>query len=98
MNLYDLEDRINFSVFPGHQGGPHNHTIGALAVALKQAKSPEFIEYQRTVLENSQAFSKAFKALGYDLVTDGTDTHLILLDLRSKVYCHIKLIITFKGN
>lgn len=44
---YDLEDRINFSVFPGHQGGPHNHTISALAVALKQAQSPEFVEYQK---------------------------------------------------
>ena len=48
--MFDLEDRINFSVFPGHQGGPHNHTISALAVALKQAQSPEFIEYQKVYL------------------------------------------------
>jgi glycine hydroxymethyltransferase len=43
---YDLEDKINFSVFPGLQGGPHNHTIAALATALKQAKTPEYIAYQ----------------------------------------------------
>ena len=45
--MYELEDKINFSVFPGLQGGPHNHTIAGLAVALKQAASPEFAEYQR---------------------------------------------------
>ena len=46
---YDIEEKINFSVFPGLQGGPHNHTITALATALKQAKSPDFIEYQKQV-------------------------------------------------
>jgi len=82
--LYDLENPINQSVFPGHQGGPHNHTITALAVALKQAKSPIFKEYQTQVLKNSQAFARAFQSLGYNLVSGGTDTHLLLLDLRSK--------------
>ena len=48
--MYDLEQPINASVFPGHQGGPHNHTITALATALKQASSPEFLEYQKQVL------------------------------------------------
>ena len=47
--MYDLEQPINASVFPGHQGGPHNHTITALATALKQASSPEFLEYQKQV-------------------------------------------------
>ena len=47
--MYDLEDKINFSVFPGLQGGPHNHTIAGLAVALKQAASPEFKAYQTQV-------------------------------------------------
>ncbi|CAG8558265.1 21382_t:CDS:10 [Cetraspora pellucida] len=82
--LYDLENPINQSVFPGHQGGPHNHTITALTVALKQAKSPIFKEYQQQVVKNSLAFAEAFKKRGYNLVSGGTDTHLILMDLRSK--------------
>ena len=51
--MYDLEQPINASVFPGHQGGPHNHTITALATALKQASSPEFLEYQKQVLSRT---------------------------------------------
>lgn len=82
--LYDLEGPINFSVFPGHQGGPHNHTITALAVALKQAASSEFRDYQLKVLENSKVMAKAFRDRGYDLVTGGTENHLILLDLTKK--------------
>ncbi|KAH6615629.1 serine hydroxymethyltransferase [Chaetomium sp. MPI-SDFR-AT-0129] len=80
--LYDLEDKINFSVFPGHQGGPHNHTITALAVALKQAASPEFKEYQQKVVSNAKALENKFKELGLKLVSDGTDSHMVLIDLR----------------
>ncbi|KIV96315.1 serine hydroxymethyltransferase, cytosolic [Exophiala mesophila] len=80
--LYDLEGPINFSVFPGHQGGPHNHTITALAVALKQAASPEFKQYQEQVVKNAKALENEFKSLGYKLVADGTDSHMVLLDLR----------------
>ncbi|AEO68008.1 a040cc72-ded3-4517-baa7-e70261d2e1d3 [Thermothielavioides terrestris] len=80
--LYDLEDKINFSVFPGHQGGPHNHTITALAVALKQAASPDFKLYQQKVVSNAKALEKKFKELGHKLVSDGTDSHMVLLDLR----------------
>ncbi|CAN8105106.1 unnamed protein product [Discula destructiva] len=80
--LYDLEDPINFSVFPGHQGGPHNHTITALAVALKQAASPEFKAYQKQVVDNAKALETKFKAMGHKLVADGTDSHMVLLDLR----------------
>ena len=80
--LYDLEDRINFSVFPGLQGGPHNHTIAGLAVALKQAATPEFKAYQQQVLRNSRAFAAALTGLGYKLVTGGTDNHLLVVDLR----------------
>ena len=58
--LYDLENPINFSVFPGHQGGPHNHTIAALATALKQANTPEFKEYQEQVLKNAKALESEF--------------------------------------
>ncbi|KAI8340141.1 serine hydroxymethyltransferase [Chlamydoabsidia padenii] len=81
---YDLENPINQSVFPGHQGGPHNHTIGALAVALKQAQSPLFKEYQGQVLKNNQAFADAFKKLNYELVSGGTDNHLLLVNLKPK--------------
>jgi len=80
--LYDLEGPINFSVFPGHQGGPHNHTITALTVALKQAASPEFRQYQEQVLKNAKALEAEFKELGYKLVADGTDSHMVLVDLR----------------
>ncbi|KAG1445182.1 hypothetical protein G6F56_010003 [Rhizopus delemar] len=81
---YDLENAINQSVFPGHQGGPHNHTISALSVALKQVKSPLFKEYQTQVLKNNAAFAERFLQLNYDLVSGGTDNHLLLVDLRSK--------------
>lgn len=87
---YDLENPINSSVFPGHQGGPHNHTITALAVALHQAQQPEFKEYQRAVLENAKALaarlgeSKANGGLGYNIVSGGTDNHLVLVDLKDK--------------
>jgi glycine hydroxymethyltransferase len=80
--LYDLEGPINFSVFPGHQGGPHNHTITALAVTLKQATTPEFKQYQEQVVKNAKALEVEFKKLGYKLVADGTDSHMVLLDLR----------------
>mmetsp|Transcript_15998 Transcript_15998/g.20489 ORF Transcript_15998/g.20489 Transcript_15998/m.20489 type:complete len:500 (+) Transcript_15998:136-1635(+) len=77
-----LDDKIDFSVFPGLQGGPHNHTISALATALKQAKSPDFVDYQKQVLKNATALSNRLRHLGYDLVSDGTDTHLVLIDLK----------------
>ncbi|PHH67386.1 hypothetical protein CDD81_156 [Ophiocordyceps australis] len=85
---YDLEKPINTSVFPGHQGGPHNHSISALAVALKQAQSPNFHAYQVQVLANAKAFAqrlgedKAHGGLGYRLVSGGTDNHLVLVDLK----------------
>ncbi|KAJ3257096.1 Serine hydroxymethyltransferase, cytosolic [Boothiomyces macroporosus] len=82
--LYNLENPINFSVFPGHQGGPHNHTIAALSVALKQTQTAEFKEYQKQVLLNAKEMENSFKKLGYNMVSDGTDTHLLLLDLRNK--------------
>lgn len=80
--LYDLEGPINFSVFPGHQGGPHNHTITALAVALKQAQSEDFKLYQQQVIKNAKTLEVSFKELGFKLVTDGTDNHMVLLDLK----------------
>ncbi len=80
---YDLESRINFAVFPGLQGGPHNHTISALATALLQAASPEFKAYQRQVLANAAAFAGALQGSGgFTLVSGGTSNHLVLVDLR----------------
>ncbi|CCE66182.1 hypothetical protein TPHA_0P00240 [Tetrapisispora phaffii CBS 4417] len=82
--IYDLENPINFSVFPGHQGGPHNHTIAALATALKQAATPEFKEYQLQVLKNAKVLEESFKAAGYRLVANGTDSHMVLVSLREQ--------------
>ena len=81
--MYDLEEKINFAVFPGLQGGPHNHTIGALATCLKQANTPEFVEYQKQVLKNSAAMANELNRLGYTLVSGGTDNHLVLVDLKT---------------
>lgn len=80
--MYDLESRINFSVFPGFQGGPHNHTISALATALKQAKSPEYIAYQQQVVNNCKHFADCLMQKGYHLVGGGTDNHLVLVNLK----------------
>lgn len=81
--MYDIEDKINFAVFPGLQGGPHNHTIGALSTALKQVNTPEFAEYQKQVLKNCASLAKKLNELGYTLVSGGTDNHLVLVDLKS---------------
>ncbi|EDK46978.1 serine hydroxymethyltransferase, mitochondrial precursor [Lodderomyces elongisporus NRRL YB-4239] len=81
---YELERKINFSVFPGHQGGPHNHTISALAVALKQCAEPDYKKYQQAVVDNAKHFANELQSKGFDLVSGGTDTHLILVDLSSK--------------
>ncbi|TGZ80139.1 cytosolic putative serine hydroxymethyltransferase [Ascodesmis nigricans] len=80
--MYDLENPINFSVFPGHQGGPHNHTITALSVALKQTMTPEFKQYQQQICKNAKTLENEFKRLGYELVSDGTDSHMVLVSLR----------------
>ncbi|CCX31350.1 serine hydroxymethyltransferase-domain-containing protein [Pyronema domesticum] len=81
---YQLEDPINASVFPGHQGGPHNHTITALAVALGQAKTAEFKAYQTSVLANARALSDRLQSKDYNIVSGGTDNHLVLVDLKNK--------------
>ncbi|CAA7404362.1 unnamed protein product [Spirodela intermedia] len=82
--MYDYEDRVNQAVFPGLQGGPHNHTIAGLAVALKQAMTPEYRAYQAQVLSNCSAFAQALIEKGYDLVSGGTDNHLVLVNLKNK--------------
>ncbi|EOY15533.1 Serine hydroxymethyltransferase 2 isoform 2 [Theobroma cacao] len=83
--MYDFEDKINQAVFPGLQGGPHNHTITGLAVALKQVRTPEYKAYQEQVLSNCSKFAQQrLLEKGYELVSGGTENHLVLVNLRNK--------------
>jgi glycine hydroxymethyltransferase len=72
------------AVFPGLQGGPHNHTTAGIAVALHEAAQPEFADYARQIVANAKALAAALLEHGFTLVTGGTDNHLILVDLTSK--------------
>merc|ERR1711870_85680 len=78
----DIKERIDMAVFPGLQGGPHNHQIGALAAQLLEVNTPEFAEYSKQVVANSKALAEALKTKGHKLASDGTDNHLALWDLR----------------
>lgn len=80
----ELEDAINFSVFPGLQGGPHNNQIAGLALQLLEADSEDFRDYIRQIKLNARCMSRYFIEKGYKLVTDGTDTHIVLIDLKNK--------------
>ncbi|HSR82538.1 MAG TPA: serine hydroxymethyltransferase [Hyphomicrobiaceae bacterium] len=83
-NEEDLAKKINSAVFPGMQGGPLMHIIAAKAVAFGEALRPEFRAHARAVVENAKALGEVLNAAGYDLVSGGTDTHLLLVDLRPK--------------
>jgi len=80
----EFAKRIDTEVFPGIQGGPLMHVIAAKAIALKEAQTQEFRDYQRQIVLNAKAFSKAMQGLGYTIVSGGTDNHLFLVDLRNK--------------
>ena len=80
----DLAKKINSAVFPGLQGGPLMHVIAAKAVAFGEALRPSFREYARSVVENAKVLAETLKARGCDIVSGGTDTHLMLVDLRPK--------------
>lgn len=80
---YDFEDKINFSVFPSLQGGPHNNHIAALAIALKQVATPEYKTYMQQVKKNAQALASALLRRNCRLITGGTDNHMLLWDLRN---------------
>lgn len=80
--MYDYEKKINGAVFPALQGGPHDHQVAGVAVALKEAMAPEFKEYQKQVLKNAKAMCEALIARGYKVVSGGTDNHLVLVDLK----------------
>src|SRR2546429_2337258 len=75
---------LDKAVLPGLQGGPHNHTTAAIAVALGEASTPAFREYAHAVVANAKALAEALLERGFDLVSGGTDNHLILLDLTNK--------------
>ena len=75
---------LNSSVFPGIQGGPLEHVIAAKAVSFYEAMQPEYKEYQKQVVANAQAMCREFIANGYKIISDGTDNHLMLIDLRTK--------------
>jgi glycine hydroxymethyltransferase len=75
---------LDRAVFPGLQGGPHNQTTAAIAVALEEAMRPEFTDYARQTVANAAALADALLARGFDLVSGGTDNHLILVDLTGK--------------
>src|SRR6185503_18450900 len=75
---------VDKAVFPGLQGGPHNHTTAGIAVALREAATPEFAGYAAQIVANARALASALVERGFDLISGGTDNHLILIDLTSK--------------
>jgi len=75
---------LDRAVFPGLQGGPHNHTTAGIAVALKEAAAPEFRDYAQQIVTNAKALAQHLTERGFDLVSGGTDNHLILIDLANK--------------
>ena len=79
-----MSELIDSAVMPGIQGGPLMHIIAAKAVAFKEALDPSFKTYIKSVLENAQCFADEFKSKGYNLISGGTDTHLVLIDLQNK--------------
>ena len=79
-----IAKKINSAVFPGMQGGPLMHVIAAKAVAFGEALRPSFRTYAKNVVENAQALAETLKSSGLDIVSGGTDTHLMLVDLRPK--------------
>ena len=79
-----MSELIDSAVMPGMQGGPLMHIIAAKAVAFKEALEPSFKTYIKSVLDNAQCFAEEFKSKGYKLISGGTDTHLVLIDLQNK--------------
>ncbi len=80
----ELIERIDKAVFPGLQGGPHNHTIAGIGVALKEVQTSKFKSYAVQIIKNAQALAVSLQKAGYELVSGGTDKHLVLIDLRKQ--------------
>jgi glycine hydroxymethyltransferase len=83
-NNPDLAQKIDKAVFPGLQGGPHNNNIAGIAIALEDALKPEYTEYCKQVIQNAQSLAKALRTRGFDIVSRGTENHLLLVDLRNQ--------------
>ena len=79
-----LPTQVSNSVFPGHLGGPHNHTISAVATCLKEAATEEYKEYQQQVILNSKELGERLMSKGYFIMTGGTDNHMLLVNLRDQ--------------
>ena len=79
-----MSNLIDMAVFPGTQGGPLEHIIAAKAVSFGEILTDEFTQYARQIQLNARAMAKAFNNLGYNLISNGTDNHLMLIDLRNK--------------
>lgn len=80
----EVAEKIDFAVFPSLQGGPQNHSIAGIGVALREALQPEFKTYTSQVVKNAQVLAEELMKAGFDVVSGGTDKHLVLIDLRSK--------------
>ena len=83
-NDAELAQKIDKAVFPGLQGGPHNNNIAGIAIALEDALKPEYTDYCKQVILNAKSLAKAMQNRGFDIVSGGTENHLILVDLRNK--------------
>lgn len=83
-NNPDLAQKIDKAVFPGLQGGPHNNNIAGIAIALEDALKPEYTDYCKQVIKNAQSLAKALQTRGFDIVSGGTENHLLLVDLRNQ--------------
>jgi len=84
LSTAELAKKINSAVFPGQQGGPLEHVIAAKAVSFAEILTDDFKAYGQQIMKNAQAMAKAFVAKGYNLISGGTDNHLMLIDLRNK--------------
>lgn len=84
--IENIPTRIDRAVFPGMQGGPHMQTIAAIAVALHEAATDEFIHYAQQTLTNAQVMAEEFIARGYQLITGGTDNHMVIVDFSDRDY------------
>ena len=84
MSTAEHAKALDKAIFPGLQGGPHNHTTAAIAVALKEAATPEFRTYAHAVVANAKALGEGLAGRGFSLVSGGTDNHLLLVDLENK--------------
>jgi glycine hydroxymethyltransferase len=83
-NDKEIAEKLDKAVFPGLQGGPHNNTTAGIAIALEEALEPSFAEYAKQIVANAQALANELKQRGFELISGGTDNHLILIDVTNK--------------